>query len=177
MRFLTFMLVFSSLGFAADKVLVDDTFKATFSDYGRLKDFLSCKPGHQGGYATPDAIILGSGAVDLGFYPGQKSFIAFSREAMATEPRRGSRPRPYALGCEPVMKKLTKAIEAQSTIELKVHRMLRVSPNTLSRAYRNRAGDVQSLSYFQVEHYYETFEFELEGLKFSLDRELDGIEL
>jgi hypothetical protein len=177
MRFLTFMLVFSSLGFAADKVLVDDTFKATFSDYGRLKDYLSCKPGHQGWYATPDAIVLNSGAVDLGFYPGQRSFIAFSSESMATEPRKGSRPRPYAVGCEPAMKKLVKAIESQSTLELKVHRMLRVSPNALSRAYRNRAGDVQSVSYFQAEHYYETYEFELAGLEFSLDRELDGIEL
>ncbi len=163
-------LFLSSLAFAGETVIADETFKTTFSDYGHLNDLISCRPGYKGFYPTPDVISI-KGGVELGFSMDQRNFTAYH---MGMSSLKAGEKRPYAEGCGPAMEQLKKQIESQETVEITVHRRVVSYPSVDSRVYRNRKGDVQHVKYVESELHYESYRFELAGFKFQLGRSLSG---
>ena len=54
----------------AAEVIEENEFTATYSDFNRPDTLLSCTPGYQGGFATPEVIKLKNHAIGLGFNVG-----------------------------------------------------------------------------------------------------------
>lgn len=170
MKYLFLGALVSTSAFGRTTTLVDETFTATFSDYRDISTVLTCKPGHRGGFATPDTLILKKYAVDLGIEI-QGDFVAFDSTALKKEgPMLPGRPRHYDEGCKPAIEAFKKAVD-RDTVEVKVHRMVHNTTNSSSRAYRNRAGEVQSVDYIDTPMIYESIQVEIAGLKFMLSQQ------
>lgn len=153
---------------------IDETFVATFSDYERFDNIVTCSPGFRGSYPTQDIISIKTHAIDTGLTMAEQ-FTAYSDIGINNDPIHAQpSTRPYDEGCRPALEQLKAAIAGKNVVEVNVRREVTVYPNTISRVRRNLSGDVLGVKYVTTELNYESVSFELGGFKFRSGQTMNG---
>ncbi len=153
--------------------IVDEKIKTTFSDYGKLSNWLTCEPGWDGTYATTDTLTLKSHSLDLNVDVGNQPFKAHSFDAVESGRARrwgGPSKRPYDLGCKPAIEKIEKDLGTADVVEIEVHRTVEETYNHEIMTRRKRNGDVLGNETLKVKQYVEHLRFTLGGEEFNLYR-------
>lgn len=166
----------SSAAFANDNVLAEETFKATFSDYGLIDNVLKCTPGYRGFYPTADVVELQQHTVDLGYAVTDKVYRSYSKLGLENDPqnRRVGERRPYAEGCKLAIDKIKSEIAGKEVVELTIHRRVTQMSNAQNRATRKLNGDVLQVNLIQSLLVFESINFIFAGLEFGLGQFTNG---
>ncbi len=158
---------------AATNVLVDETFKATFTDGGALANVLTCEPGYDGGFVTFDRMELKGSAIATGLGESEP-FVSYLLDPADPYLKGRPRRRAFSAGCGPAFDQIAQSMVGQDVVEVEVHRRLEVYSGYEYQTRRKRNGDGLGSAMFKVDHYLESFIVKLAGHEFRMSRTLTG---